>query len=72
MDAFGEKPKELRILIPVEDDEQWATQYYKAYNLTRGLVCKGDGETATRMVDIKTGDLPVKETVTVSMKDMTC
>lgn len=68
----GKKPKELRILIPVEDEEQWATQYYKSYNLTRGLVCKGNGETATRMVDIKTGALPTKDTQTVSMADMAC
>lgn len=72
VELFGAKPKELRILIPVEDEEQWATQYYKSYNLTRGLVCKGDGETATRMVDIKTNNLPTKETVTVEFKDVTC
>ncbi len=70
--TFGEKPKELRILIPVEDEELWASQYYKAYNLTRGLVCKGDGESAMRMVDIKTGALPEKDTQTVAMKDIPC
>ncbi len=69
---FGEKPKELRILIPVEDEEQWATQYYKAYDRTHGLVCKGDGESATRMVDTKTGDLTSKDTTTVALKEMTC
>lgn len=69
---FGEKPKELRILIPVENEEDWAPQYYKAYNQTYGLVCKGDGETALKMVDITTNELPNKETKTVSMKDMTC
>lgn len=72
VEIFGEKPKELRILIPVEDAELWATQYYKAYSQTRGLLCKGNGETATRMVDIKTGDLPVKETETVTMKEIAC
>jgi hypothetical protein len=70
--TFGEEPKELRVLIPVEDEEQWATQYYKAYNITRGLVCKGDGETAMRQVDVKTGDLPGKDTATVTMKEMPC
>lgn len=69
---FGEKPKELRILIPVEDEEQWATQYYKAYNLTQGLICKGDGDNAMRMVDIKTNQLPNKATETVSLVDMEC
>lgn len=70
--AFGEKPKEFRILIPVEDEEQWASQFYKAYNLTRGLVCKGDGENAMRMIDTKTKSLPVKDTETVTMVDMPC
>lgn len=70
--VFGERPKELRILIPVEDEEMWASQYYKAYNLTRGLVCKGDGDNAVRMVDTKTGALPDKDTATVTMKDIIC
>jgi hypothetical protein len=70
--TFGAEPKELRVLIPVEDEEQWATQYYKAYNLTRGLVCKGDGDTAMRQIDVKTGDLPSKETLTTTMKEMPC
>jgi len=73
VELFGEEPKELRILIPVEDEEQWATQYYKAYNLTYGLVCKGDGEFAMRMVDQATGDLPVaKKAGTVKLQEMPC
>ncbi len=70
--AFGEKPKELRILIPVEDEEQWATQYYKAYDRTHGLTCKGDGESAMRMIDIATGNLPNKDTKTVALKEIPC
>lgn len=70
--VFGEKPKELRILIPVEDEETWASQYYKAYDRTRGLICKGDGDKAVRMVDVKTGDLPSKTTETVAMKEVVC
>jgi hypothetical protein len=69
---FGEKPKELRIQIPTENDEDWKPQYYKAYNMTYGLVCRGDGKDATRMVDIKTNELPNKETKTVNMVDMKC
>lgn len=71
--AFGDQPKELRILIPVEDEEQWASQYYKAYNQTYGLVCKGDGDMAMRMINVKTGALPSsKESGTVEMRDITC
>jgi len=73
VELFGEKPKELRILIPVEDAEEWATQYYKAYNQTFGLVCKGDGETAFRMSDSKTGELPKANVPgTVTMKEIPC
>ena len=72
VDLFGPQPKELRILIPVEDEELWATQYYKMYDMTRGLICRGDGENASRMIDVKTGNLPNKDTGTVGMKDMIC
>jgi len=58
VELYGEKPKELPILIPVEDEEVWATQYYRAYNMTYGLICKGDGEAATRMVYADTEELP--------------
>jgi len=47
---FGDKPKELRILIPVENEEAWCSQYYRAYSRTRGLVCKGDGNIANRLM----------------------
>lgn len=73
VELFGEKPKELRILIPVEDEEQWATQYYKAYNQTYGLVCKGDGETALRMADAFTGELPqAKISSMVGLREIPC
>lgn len=55
--VFGEKPKELRVMIPVEDEERWASQYYRCYSQTRGLVCRGDGETCSRMIDTDTGAL---------------
>jgi len=70
--VFGEKPKELRILIPVEDEEKWCSQYYRCYSRTRGLVCKGDGETAIRMVDMRTGALADRESTEVIMKEVTC
>lgn len=72
VEIYGEKPKEFRILIPIEDEEKWAGQYYKAYDMTHGLVCKGDGEMALRMIDIKTGTLPNKATETVTNKEVTC
>jgi hypothetical protein len=70
--VFGEKPKELRILIPVEDEERWASQYYRAYSQTRGLICKGDGDTALRMVDIHTGALANRNTTEAVLKEVPC
>ncbi len=49
--VYGEQPRELDIMFPVDDDEAVASQYYRAYSASRGLVCKGDGETADQMVD---------------------
>jgi hypothetical protein len=70
--VFGEKPKELRILIPVEDEEKWCSQYYRCYSKTRGLICKGDGETAIRMVNSETGELVDRESKDVVMKEIAC
>lgn len=70
--VFGEKPKELRILIPLEDAECWASQYYRSYTRTRGLVCKGDGVNAVRMVDLTTGALAEPNSKKVVMKDILC
>jgi len=61
------------VLIPVEDEEDWATQYYRSYNVTYGLVCKGDGEKAIRMIDVQTKELPVANKAgTVTMVEMEC
>ena len=29
--VFGDKPKELRVLIPVEEEDRFASQYYRCY-----------------------------------------
>ncbi len=70
--VFGEKPKELRILIPVEDEDKWASQYYRCYCRSKGLVCKGDGETCVRMVDAQTGALADGNSKEVILKEMEC
>ena len=71
-EVFGEKPKELRILIPVEDEEKWASQFYRCYSKTRGLICKGDGITAMRMIDTQTGAMADRDSKAVSMKEIPC
>ncbi|MDD5703530.1 MAG: hypothetical protein PHU23_15965 [Dehalococcoidales bacterium] len=70
--VFGDKPRELRILIPVEDEERWCSQYYRAYSQSRGLICKGDGDTAIRMIDIRTGALADRNTVEAVLKEVSC
>ena len=64
-EIYGDKPKRLDVIIPVEDDEVWANQYYRQYSRTRGLVCKGDGETCRRMIDTDTGAIAGRDTKAV-------
>jgi len=48
-ELYGEKPKELDIMLPVEDPRMFFPQAYKLYG-SGVLRCKGDGEKATRML----------------------
>ena len=72
VELFGEQPKELRILIPLEDEDKWCSQYYRCYSKSRGLICKGDGVNAIRMVGKGTNDLAWKDCKEVEMKDIEC
>ena len=49
--VFGEKPKELQIMFPTEDEKQWASQYLRCYSETGDLICRGDGEIAVARVE---------------------
>lgn len=69
---FGEKPKELRIMFPTDDQTQWASQYLRCYSATRGLVCRGDGETAVAKIDTHTGEIANRDSVETEMKEITC
>jgi len=53
----GEMPKKLDIMFPADDMEKVAQQWLRCYSRTQGQLCKGDGETATRKVDTRTGDI---------------
>ena len=68
----GDKPTELSVMIPIEDDELWANQYYKCYSRTRGLVCRGDGTTCRRMIDTATGAKANRDTKDVVWKECEC
>jgi len=52
--ALGtDKPTELNIMFPTEEPEQFAPTFLKFFSRTRGLICKGDGETADRTVNMR-------------------
>ncbi len=70
--VFGVKPRELRIMFPTDDQTQWASQYLRCYSASRGLVCRGDGETAVAKIDVRTGEIASKESAETEMKEITC
>ena len=59
--VYGPNPTSLNVMIPVEDEEIWASQYYRRYSNLRGLVCRGDGEHCDCMMDNDTGDVATRE-----------
>lgn len=60
---FGEKPRKLEIMFPVENPDVFAQQWLRCYSMTQGLVCIGDGETSRRKVDKATGGIAYHNTV---------
>jgi hypothetical protein len=44
--VFGERPKSLRVMFPVENEEVFFSQWYKCYGASL-LKCKGDGAKAS-------------------------
>ena len=55
--VYDEKPKELEIMFPVEDPNQFAQQWLRSYSMTMGLTCIGNGETCRRKIDLATGGM---------------
>lgn len=52
-EVYGQRPTIIEpVLLPGENDDQFASLYYRYYTTTFGLTCKGDGETASRLVDL--------------------
>lgn len=69
---YGEKPKQLDILFPVEDEGQFSPQFLKAYSKSQGLICRGNGVTANRKVDIETGAIASGATNKWEWKEVRC
>jgi len=70
--VFGEKPKELRIMFPTEDESQWAGQHLKCYSESRRPVCRGDAETAIACVDARTGDIATDDALQPQLREVNC
>lgn len=49
--VYGDKPKELEIMVPYEDIETVFQTALKRYGSQAGLLCKGDGRTAQEAVE---------------------
>ncbi len=56
---YGEKPKELHIMFPINNLDQCAGQYLRCYSESRRLVCRGNGITA--VASTGSGDTNLKE-----------
>jgi len=68
----GGDPRELPIMFPSDDLELIAPQWYKCYSYTHGLICKGNGKTCRRKVDVDTGDFANRDTKEWEMADGIC
>ncbi len=60
--VFGDQPKELEIMFPVEDPLVFAQQWLRCYSQTQGLICIGNGLTCSMKVDLITGTLANRDT----------
>jgi hypothetical protein len=49
--VYGPEPTELRIVFLSDDEEVIASSYYRAYNASNGLVCRGTGFNAQAQLD---------------------
>ncbi len=54
--AYPNQPKAIDIVFPSDNPEDFFPQWYKRYGSSKGLICKGDGITATRL-DEGTGEM---------------
>lgn len=54
--VFGDQPKRLNITFHTNDVNEIFPQYYKRYGKSTGLVCRGDGETASQ-INPETGEM---------------
>jgi len=68
----GNTPKKLNIMFPTEKADEFAQQWLRCYSFTQGLICKGDGSTAIRKIDVETGDIARHTTQEWVFKEWGC
>ncbi|MBA7574586.1 hypothetical protein ES708_16396 [subsurface metagenome] len=68
----GDTPKKLNIMFPTERVEEVAQQWLRCYSFSQGLICKGDGTTAVRKIDVDNGDIASHTTEEWVRKDWNC
>ena len=70
--VFGKTPRELRIMLPTDDETQWASQYLKFYSEDGSLLCRGDGETALSRVETINRESGSKGEIITKLLEMPC
>lgn len=55
---YGPQPKRVSVTFPPGPPESWFPQWYYSYGKGQGLKCKGDGETAGRVVNGEIVEVP--------------
>jgi hypothetical protein len=69
--VFGEKPRELRIMFPTEEKEQWASQYLRRYSDSLQLICRGDGEKAVTYYGMRVAKVDTASSAS-HLKEIAC
>jgi len=69
---FGERPRELRVMFPTDEESQWASQYLRCYSESGSLICRGDGVTTVARVAISTGAIATEESEVTELREITC
>ena len=64
-EVYGDAPRKLDIMFPMENRDDFFPQWYKRYGSSKGLICKGDGKTATEILE-------GEELGKVEMKEIDC
>jgi hypothetical protein len=68
---YGEKPRKLNIVFISDDPEEVFPQYYKCYSAS-GLLCKGTGVRAVRLIQKTVKDAKGKDVIESEMQEMDC